>query len=231
MPMPEEMGHFRRAVEKRRFGVITRLIPRGGVHRVLDVGCGSGWLSEMLAGRGFTVTALDIGADSLKRASRRMEERKRRVFFVLGDVYRLPFADSGFDAVVASEVLEHLERPSDALTELVRVLRPGGWVVVSTPYRERIETVLCIHCNRKTPVNAHLHSFDESDIEAMLHGAGCDVERHITFVNRPLERLGFAGLSHFLPHVLWRACDAAACRLAGRQSFLAVRGVKRRCVP
>jgi len=227
MPMPEEMGHFRRSVERRRFGVITRLIPRRGVRRVLDVGCGSGWFSEMLAGRGFAVTALDIGADSLKRASKRMEKKRRRVSFVLGDVYRLPFADCGFDAVVASEVLEHLERPSDAVMELVRVLRPGGCVVVSTPYRERIETVLCIHCNRKTPVNAHLHSFDESDIETMLGRSGCDVDKHITFVNRPLERLGFAGLSRFLPHLLWRACDAAACRMTGRQSFLAVRAVKR----
>ncbi|MCD6308323.1 MAG: methyltransferase domain-containing protein, partial [Candidatus Latescibacteria bacterium] len=65
------MGHFRRSLERRRFEFIARLVPRRGVSRVLDVGCGSGWLSEMLADRGFRVASLDIGLDRLRRASKR----------------------------------------------------------------------------------------------------------------------------------------------------------------
>ena len=76
-------------------------------------------------------------------------------------MYRLPFRGGSFDMVVASEIVEHLENPQGAMLEAARVLRPGGYLVVSTPYRESLKYTLCIHCNKKTPVNAHLHSFDE----------------------------------------------------------------------
>ncbi len=225
MPMPEDMGYFRKSLEKRRFRLISALVPLRGVSGVLDVGCGSGWLSEMLSRRGFGVTALDIGLDSIRRASERLKSKAPGVSFILGDVYKLPFKNDRFDAVVASEVLEHLENPLDALNEMARVVRPGGNIVVSTPYRERIEEILCIHCNKKTPVNAHLHTFDETSIKKMFEEAGCVVQKCVTFVNRPAERFGMAGLTCFLPFSVWRLLDRAACGLSGRESFMAIRAV------
>lgn len=226
MPMPEDMGHFRRSLEQRRFRLIAGLLPSRGIRRVLDAGCGSGWLSEMLARRGFSTTALDLGFDSLRRASMRLKGKGLPLPCVLGDVFRLPFGDASFDAAVASEILEHLDDPAAALTEIARVVRPGGTVVISTPYRERIEYTLCIHCNRKTPVNAHLHSFDERSMSEMLETAGCKVDTNIAFVSRVAERMGMAGLTHFLPYAAWRMLDIGACSLLGRQSFMAVRAVR-----
>jgi len=226
MPMPEDMGHFRRSLERRRFDFIARLVPRRGVSRVLDVGCGSGWLSEMLAVRGFRVASLDIGLDSLRRASKRLAFRDD-VSFVLGDVYRLPFGDDAFDAVVVSEVLEHLDTPADALCEIGRVVRPSGFLVASTPCRERIERTRCIHCNHMTPVNAHLHSFDEESLSLLIEGAGFNVARTVAFVNKPAERIGLAGFTGFLPYPAWRGIDALACGFLGRESFLAARAVRR----
>ncbi|MDP2982840.1 MAG: class I SAM-dependent methyltransferase [Candidatus Latescibacter sp.] len=223
MVLPEDMGHFRRHQEKRRFQCISRLLPKKGVKKVLDAGAGSGWLSEMLAGRGFEVTALDIGLDSILRAGKRLEERSRPVNFTGGDVYRLPFRSGSFDAAFASEILEHLEKPQEALSEIARVVRPGGWIVVSTPYRERIEEILCIHCNKKTPVNAHLHAFDEHTLSDLLKTAGFTPSRLVRFLNRPAERFGMAGFTGFLPYAAWRILDAFICRILGRESFIAVR--------
>ncbi len=232
MPMPEDMGHFRRSLEKRRFHLIACLVPHSEVSCVLDAGCGSGWLSEILYRQGFTVHAIDLGLDSIRRASARIgsllaqasgSRNERAVYFTLGDAYRLPYEDGYFDAVVASEIIEHLERPGEAVQEFARVIRPGGILVVSTPYNEKIEYTLCIHCNRKTPINAHLHSFDEKKIEQLLEVAGFSLNRTIRFVNRPAEHLGFAGLTASLPYSLWRAIDGILCALFGRQAFMVVK--------
>ena len=243
MPMPEDMGHFRRNLEKRRFHTIAGLVPQSGVRRVLDTGTGSGWLSEILSKRGFNVHAVDLGLDSIKRASRRIKGKRKAqghkgrkahsnieagnvIHFTIGDIYRFPYRDGYFDAVVASEILEHLESPDEALREISRIIRPKGYLIVSTPYREKIEQTLCIHCNKKTPVNAHLHSFDENNIGELLMNCGFSLQRLMLFVNRPAERLGLAGMTCFVPHPVWRFFDAVLCGFLGRQTFMAVKATR-----
>jgi len=226
MPMPGDMGLFRHSFEKRRFQVIAGLLPRSGCERVLDAGAGSGWLSEILSNRGHRVYAVDIGLDSIRRASARLAGQKGNVHFTQADVYRLPFPDRSFDAVVVSEIVEHLDHPGPALREIARLLRRGGCVIVSTPYRENIEYARCIHCNEKTPVNAHLHSFTGEDMKQLLSETGFTVERLVLFASRPGERIGLAGLTCFAPHMVWRALDELLCRMLGRQSFMALRAVR-----
>lgn len=226
MPMPEDMSHFRRASERRRLRFVAGSVPSDGIRRVLDAGTGAGWMAEMLDARGFDVYPFDIGADSLKRASQRIRERVGILPFTLADIYSLPFADGAFDAVTISEVVEHLDRPLDALKELARVVRPGGWLVMSIPYREKIEYTLCVHCNRRTPVNAHLHSFDENVVNSLLDNSGWDLDCLTPFVNRPAERFGFAGFTAFLPQWAWRAADSAICHVLKRQTFMMVRGCR-----
>lgn len=228
MPMPEDMGHFRHSFEKRRFALIAGLLTRKRVMKVADVGCGNGWLTEMLVRRGRSVVGVDLGFDSIDRASARLLRLDIHVPFVLGDVYRLPFTDASVDAAVASEMIEHLDSPENALAEIARIVRPGGLVVISTPYREKIEQTLCIHCNQKTPVNAHLHSFDKQSLTFLTESAGLAVEQIIVFGSKIAERFGFAGLTAPLPYGLWRAADRLACALTGRQSFIAVCAVKSR---
>lgn len=86
---------------------------------VLEVGCGEGILLRKLAGplAGCRLTAVDIDPGELAAA------RANAPFAQLSvaSAYRLPFPDGAFDLVLCSEVLEHLERPDDALTEIARV--------------------------------------------------------------------------------------------------------------
>ena len=232
MPMPEDMRHFRMSLEKRRLHVIAGLVPSDGTERILDAGCGSGWLSEMLSAQGRSIHAVDLGLDSIKSASSRIKRIqasgfRKDIYFAQGDVYRLPYGDGCFDAAVASEIIEHIEKPDEAFHEFGRVIRKDGTLIVSTPYRENIKQTLCIHCNNKTPVNAHLHSFDEAKMGTLLNEAGFTVQRTTLYVNRPAERFGLAGFTSFAPHIIWRMIDTILCTVVGRQSFMAVKARKR----
>ncbi len=234
MQVTRDMGHFYRYSEQRRLETISQMVVADpGVTRILDVGSGIGELSGLIRSRhgsGVRVIATDLGFDSIHRAAGMCAERgsdSPEVRFVQGDIYRLPYGDGSFDAVVASEILEHLEEPRDAVREIARVIRPGGFVVLSTPYREKMRYTLCIHCNKKTPVNAHLHSFDDTVLQALLTEAGFIPEKRIKFSSRYADLLGLPGLSFFLPYRVWYAIDALLCAVFGMESFIAIRARRR----
>ena len=100
-------------------------LPQGA--RVLDVGCGVGQVVTRLMDAGCEAYGVDVSEPNIERA-RQVCPRCR-----LYDGRRLPFPDGHFAAAGALNVLEHVEEPEAFLAELVRVVRPGGRVVVSSP--------------------------------------------------------------------------------------------------
>jgi 2-polyprenyl-6-hydroxyphenyl methylase/3-demethylubiquinone-9 3-methyltransferase len=98
--------------------------------RVLDVGCGAGFLSNDLAAGGAAVTGIDLAPDALAVA--RAHDSSGRARYVEADALALPFEDGSFDAVCAMDFLEHVERPERAIAEASRVLVPGGLFFFST---------------------------------------------------------------------------------------------------
>src|SRR5262245_19111894 len=115
--------------------------------RVLDMGCGGGRHAFEAWRRGATVVALDYSEAELKEVravlgamldAREVPGAEQRAGIggaVNGDALRLPLPDATFDVVIASEVLEHLWDDERAISELVRVLKPGGRMAVTVPTR------------------------------------------------------------------------------------------------
>jgi SAM-dependent methyltransferase len=100
--------------------------------RILDAGCGSGPLFAALRDRGAIVTGFDKSAGMLEQARRRLGDDADLQVAELGSP--LPFPDGTFDDVTASLVLHYLEDWGPALTELRRVLKPGGRLIASVDH-------------------------------------------------------------------------------------------------
>lgn len=120
------------AIQRLRATTAELLRPRLG-DRLLDVGCGTGDVVRALAGlvgAHGTVVGIEPSATMLDEARRRTGERSHNVEFRSGDIARLDFDDATFDGVTCERVFQHLDTPDAALAELVRVIRPGGRIVV-----------------------------------------------------------------------------------------------------
>lgn len=95
---------------------------------ILDAGCGEGFITDLIYQnvKNVQITGLEYTEEALEIA-RKMNEN---IQFVQGDVYQMPFEDTAFDIVLCTEVLEHLEKPTEALKELARVSRHTVFLTV-----------------------------------------------------------------------------------------------------
>ena len=158
---------------KYRQMLVQRLLPPTGVDSVLDVGCGDGALSLDVRQR--SGAAFVLGLDLSVKRMTRSAAAKQGVRFGSGSIYDLPFADDSFSLVLCTDLLEHLDDPARAFSELVRV--SSGYVLISVPYCIQIEKTLCPHCQKDYFLYGHQHSFGKQGIEQHAHDAGADVER------------------------------------------------------
>jgi SAM-dependent methyltransferase len=117
-------------IDKFRNAVITREIrqrKQGG--RVLDIGCGFGFMLDNFRGPGFTLCGTDLSVHAVDRARRRLPEGE----FHAGDIHDgIPFAGT-FDVILMINVIEHLQNPGAALAPGSRALNPGGLLAVHLP--------------------------------------------------------------------------------------------------
>jgi 2-polyprenyl-6-hydroxyphenyl methylase/3-demethylubiquinone-9 3-methyltransferase len=110
--------------------------------RVLDVGCGAGFLSNHLSNEGFQVTGVDASAESLAVAIR--HDQTQRVHYTRGDALALPFPAGSFDVVCAMDFLEHVEDPARVVAEAARVLCPRGLFFFHTFNRNLLAWLIVI---------------------------------------------------------------------------------------
>jgi len=112
--------------------------------RILEVGCGPGLTTVALARDGYVVEAVDRVPGMLQRTRDLAAEWQvsHRVSTTLGDAHELTFPAGRFGLVLALGVMPFLDRPRQALAEMTRVLKPGGWVLVNTDNRWRLGDVL-----------------------------------------------------------------------------------------
>lgn len=130
----------------------------GNDGRILDVGCGGGFLSNQLARQGYKVTGVDLSEESLKVAKH--HDITNSVHYQKADAYKLPYENGTFDVVTAMDFLEHVDRPADVIREFSRVLRPGGLFFYHTFNRNFLSHFVVIKLLewfiKNTPKNMHV---------------------------------------------------------------------------
>jgi len=107
------------------FRQLTDLLQPSG--RVLDNGCGTGHLAEVL--QGLEIVGVDLSEKMVEKAKTRMKEVH------VGRAEELPFPDESFDSIFCRSLLHHLERPELAVKECYRVLKPGGKIIFSDTFK------------------------------------------------------------------------------------------------
>lgn len=175
---------------------------------ILDVGCGKAWVAEKFLKRGKKVISLDISKTNPKRALEKYPSTNH--FGTVADSFKLPFTENSFDLIIASEIIEHVVNPEGFVNELFRTLKPGGKLLISTPYKEKLRYVLCIHCNKKTPLNAHLHSFDENILTSLCKSEKLTKTEVKIFGNKLLIFLRTYVFMKYLPFRFWKFLDRSA---------------------
>jgi len=185
---------------------------------LLDVGCGSGWFAKYFVPRGKKVVSMDISFANVSKAMTSVSSPNHAA--VVADVYQLPFAENTFDCIVASEIMEHLYEPKLFVKKLIYALKPGGKLIITTPYNEKLEYYLCVHCNKPTPKNAHLHSFNKEKIEKIVEPISKKEFKIKVFNNALLMKLRI----HLLLKntFLWRVLDSVANKIFNRALRLMV---------
>jgi len=108
-----------------RVATVRAVDPKPG-ERILDIAAGTGTSSVALAKTGADVIALDFSQGMVEEGRR----RNPNLQFVQGDAEKLPFGDAEFDAVTISFGLRNVQQPEVAIAEMLRVLKPGGRVVI-----------------------------------------------------------------------------------------------------
>ena len=147
-PPPEHLSRFVASLDQ--------------VADALDLGCGDGTLTRLV--RAERVTAADVSAVALGRARERLPEAE---LVELEPDARLPLDDSAFDLVLCAETIEHVRDVQLLLSEVRRVLRPGGALALTTPVHRRAAA--------PDPLSPHIRFFTRRSLRELLGAMGFDV--------------------------------------------------------
>lgn len=151
-----------------------------GPDRILDVGCGGGYVATNIDGR--LLVGIDISAQAIGAAHHRGSD----AVFAVGDAERLPFADASFDLVIMSEVLEHLPNGRAGFGEAARVMKPGGRLVITGPNRTFRSRLVLIWLAQEWPTRL---------LPRALHKYGLFIRPHELMSWAEHESMGVADLT------------------------------------
>lgn len=139
--------------------------------RILDLGCGTGWLSVILAKRGATVDAVEISTEAVRIATEmaRINGVSEQVTARVGSAYDIEFPDETFDIVVGEAILHHLSDKHRAAEELYRVLKPSGRAIFhecfgESRFLERLRLYVPVPVEDEDSTHWH-HQLRYSDVD------------------------------------------------------------------
>lgn len=144
----------------KKYRVLRRYITQG---HLLDVGCGAGDFLAFVRARGWTVTGIDISPAAVAVA-----KREHSLEILQGNLFSAAYPANHFDAVTLWDVLEHLHSPRETLVEIRRVLKPRGWLFLSLPNVESVDSRLfgAYWAGLMSP--RHLYLFPQKTLQQLL---------------------------------------------------------------
>ncbi len=156
---------------------IDRLLPLRPGDRVLEVGCGQGHLTTRLADRGVDVVGIDANPNAPEVSG------SERVLCMRAE--SLEFPDDEFDAIVSVHAIEHIPGLEQAVSEMARVLKPGGQALFIYPAEPiqglyAVPTSIILHGNPLKAREVHVHRLTPSKVRDMMQSHGL-IETHHEF--------------------------------------------------
>ncbi len=207
--------------QKKRDGIIKKIPIEAKL--ILDVGCGSGWVSSYFTPKKVNVISMDI---ALKNPLQCLQQNNNEYHAgLVADVLQLPIKDNSVDVIIASEIIEHVIDPSLFITKLFAAIKVGGKLIIGTPYNEKLVYNMCVHCNKPTPANGHLHSFNEQNIQQYLPTNATVILKK--FNNKYFTRLRIYDVINFLPFNIWIAIDALVNKFLPKESAFLIEIIKK----
>jgi len=169
---------------------------------ILDVGCSAGGLCKKMADMGFNVLGIDVLKDSIEIAKEFRNDPN--ITYEVRDLLKQPFPDNSFDCITFLETIEHVENPGLFLREFHRILRPDGYLVLSTPnatslknifyalsYRKKAKRVQISKEVSSEPKHTgtqieHVNNWDFPTLVRLLDRCGFDLADHAFVRSGPL---------------------------------------------
>jgi ubiquinone/menaquinone biosynthesis C-methylase UbiE len=160
--------------------VITRMLPKSGLGRLLDVGTGTGRLLELFANRVGNAVGVDMSPEMLAVARENLSQASITNCSVRqADMFQLPFGAGTFDVVTIHQVLHFVDAPELALAEAVRVLRPNGCLLLVDFAPHELETLRIDHQH-------HRLGFSEQEVRTWFNAVGLEEMETVHLAGDPL---------------------------------------------
>lgn len=138
---------------------------------LLDAGCGTGWFSAEAKRKRAEVVSLDIGSRLLGKV-----KEKCHTTLLVADIQQLPFDNHTFEYIVSSEVIEHVLHPERAISEMCRVLQPGGYLALTTPNKRWYFAIWIANSLKLRPYEGYEHWISWPRLIKVLEENDMDVQ-------------------------------------------------------
>lgn len=154
---------------------ILKLLPKGRTLSILDAGCGNGFVAGKLAELGHHVVGVDLAKDGIAIARNTYPHLRFEVHSVYDDLRDIV---TNIDLVISSEVIEHLFSPAAFLSNVHNIIRPGGYILLTTPYHGYLKNLLISifgMWDKHHTVDwegGHIKFFSEDSLSRMLRSTG-----------------------------------------------------------
>lgn len=143
---------------------------------LLEVGCGSGWMLEIMKGLGWKVEGVDFDPSAVENA------RNKGLCVKCGTLSSQGYPDNHFDVITMSHLIEHVHEPLKLLQECYRILKPGGKLVIVTPNIKALGHTYFKESWLHLDPPRHLHIFTPDSLENITKKAGFNTTHRLTTI-------------------------------------------------